>query len=294
MASAHPLNEGARTEQLPVPLARFEILAEGLDHPECVAWGPDGFVYAGGEAGQIYRVSLEGRAEQIAGTGGFVLGLCLDGDGNLFACDTARRQVVRADVRGRTSAYFGGLPDRPLVNPNYVVFDSGGNLYLSDSGDYHKDNGCLWKIGPGGRGEVLRDDVNAFPNGLALSGDEGWLYVALSTMPGVVRVPLAGGAPETVALMERKVPDGLALDRQGNLYISCYTPDEIWRVRPDGALELYAEDWERSTLAAPTNLAFCGAGGDVMVVANLGRWHLAKAPVAVPGLPCRYPRGVVG
>ena len=37
----------------------FEELAAGLNHPEGVAWNPvDGHVYAGGEAGEIYRVGL--------------------------------------------------------------------------------------------------------------------------------------------------------------------------------------------------------------------------------------------
>jgi gluconolactonase len=35
----------------------IEIFADGLDHPECVAVHPDGSVWAGGEAGQIYKVS---------------------------------------------------------------------------------------------------------------------------------------------------------------------------------------------------------------------------------------------
>ena len=33
-------------------------LGHFLDHPECVAWGPDKKIYAGGEAGQVYRFSL--------------------------------------------------------------------------------------------------------------------------------------------------------------------------------------------------------------------------------------------
>ena len=28
-----------------------------FDHPEAVAWGPDGNAYAGGEAGQLYRTT---------------------------------------------------------------------------------------------------------------------------------------------------------------------------------------------------------------------------------------------
>jgi hypothetical protein len=35
-------------------IERFEVLAEGLNHPEGVAWNPlDGHVYAGGEGGEF-------------------------------------------------------------------------------------------------------------------------------------------------------------------------------------------------------------------------------------------------
>ena len=42
----------------------------GLDHAECIAWGCDGYAYAGGEAGQIYRIDLEKRSfEEFANIG---------------------------------------------------------------------------------------------------------------------------------------------------------------------------------------------------------------------------------
>jgi gluconolactonase len=273
-----------------VALSRFETLVDGLDHPECVAWGPDGAVYAGGEAGQIYRVSLDGSYEQFGGTGGFVLGLCLDGDSNVYACDSALGSVVRVSPSGEVSTYFAGLAGRPLVNPNYPVLDAAGNLYVSESGCFHMEDGRLWVVRPGGAGEVLRGDVAAFPNGLALSADGAYLYAAVSTLPGVVRVPLGGGPSETVAIFEQKVPDGLAFDAEGRLYVSFYSPDEIWRVTPGGEAELFASDWERTVLASPTNLAFCGPGLRTLVVASLGRWHLAKAEVDVGGQPLHYPK----
>lgn len=273
-----------------VQISCFEVLAEGLDHPECAAWGEDGYVYAGGEAGQIYRVSLDGKVEQFASTGGFILGLCLDGDRNVYACDSAKGAVVRVAPSGEVSTYFAGPTGQALVGPNYPVFDAAGNLYVSESGEWGKDNGRLWVVRPGGRGEVLRDDVLAFPNGLALGPGGQYLYVVVSTLPGVVRVPLDGGPVETTVVFERKVPDGIAFDARGRLYVTCYSPDEIWRVDDAGRAELFASDWLRTVLAAPTNVAFCGPGLATLVVANLGRWHLTRATVDVPGLPLNYPR----
>ena len=47
-------------------LDRFEDLVDGLNHPEGVAWNPvDGLVYAGGEGGEFYAVSLEGPVYRI-------------------------------------------------------------------------------------------------------------------------------------------------------------------------------------------------------------------------------------
>ena len=40
------------------------IFADGLDHPECVAVHPDGSVWAGGEGGQIYKISEDGKVNR--------------------------------------------------------------------------------------------------------------------------------------------------------------------------------------------------------------------------------------
>lgn len=273
-----------------VPTSSFETLVDGLDHPEGVTWGPDGFVYAGGEAGQIYRVSLDGRAEQVASTHGFVLGLCLDGDANIYACDSGHRAIMRVTPSGQVSEYFAGNDEKELITPNYAAFGPRGDLYFSDSGDYGKDNGCLWVVGPEGRGEVWPEEVRAFPNGVALGPDGRSLYVVVSTLPGVVRLSLDGGPAETVVAFDRKVPDGIAFDTAGCMYVSCYTPDEIFKLTPDGQVELFAQDWQRTMLASPTNIAFCGPDLDMLVVANLGRWHLASTRVIVKGLPYHYPK----
>ena len=53
----------------------IEIFADGLDHPECVAVGPDGSIWAGGEAGQIYRIGADRVPTVVGNTGGFTLGI---------------------------------------------------------------------------------------------------------------------------------------------------------------------------------------------------------------------------
>ena len=67
----------------------IEIFADGLDHPECVAVHPDGSVWAGGEAGQIYKVSPDGlEIKEIANTHGFILGIAFPPDVSWLAiCD---------------------------------------------------------------------------------------------------------------------------------------------------------------------------------------------------------------
>jgi gluconolactonase len=286
-----------------VPLhdvSAVRVLVEGLDHPEGLALGLDGAVYAGGEAGQLYRVTgwreaLAGgapaEAAQLATTGGFVLGLALDGGGHLYACDHRRHEVLQVSPVGAVSVYSSGAPGTALRTPNYPVFDAAGRLYVSDSGTWGQDDGLLFRVDPGGETHVVAAAPCHFPNGLALSPDGAWLYVAESTLPGVTRLRTGGdgtlGALEEVVRLPGTVPDGLAFDAGGALYVSCYRPDRIYRVGPDGGLDILADDPAGTALAAPTNVAFLGDGW--LGVANLGRWHLAALPVQTPGAPLRYP-----
>ncbi|MSW30993.1 MAG: hypothetical protein F2848_02605, partial [Actinobacteria bacterium] len=69
----------------------MKIFASDLDHPEGLAWSPSGWVAAGGEAGQVYRINpATGEATEIANTGGFILGMAFDGEENLYLCDMGR------------------------------------------------------------------------------------------------------------------------------------------------------------------------------------------------------------
>ena len=266
---------------------------EGLDHPECITWGIDGYAYAGGESGQLYRIDVKGnKFEQFAKGPNFVGGICQDGSGNLYFC--SGNKVYKSDQDGNIAIYSSGTTDDEMIGPNYPAFDRYGNLYVTDSGEWEKDNGRIFKIDSSGEAKIWSELPNTFPNGICLSADGSFLYVAVSlNTPRIERVPInsdgEAGQPELVVEIPKSVPDGLAFDSAGNLYISCYRPDTIFRLDVKGTLEVLVDDYEGTLMSAPTNIAFCGDQLDDLLSANLGRWHISRYNLGVKGLGLNYP-----
>jgi gluconolactonase len=267
-----------------------------LDHPEAVAWGPDRRVYAGGEDGQIYRLKIDGEDfEQFAKVqGAFILGLAHDAEGNVYACDDRHTAVHRITPTGEASVYSNGGPEQRMRVPNYPVFDDAGNLYVSDSGEFGRKNGWIWRVRPGGHTEIWDRSASGFPNGMCLSADGRTLYVVESSPPLIskleIRADGSAGGRSVLVELPRQVPDGVALDLNGDLYISLFNPNIIYRCRPDGTLVTLYDDWEQLKLIAPTNIAFGGPGLSTLIIASLCGWAVHTAPMPVPGLPVRYPK----
>jgi len=267
-------------------LDRFEIFAEGLDHPEGLAFDGDGNLWAGGELGQIYRIGSRGNVKTVATLGGFNLGLTFSGRHELYVCNFKLGALIKIDRSGRLLRSWERVGSYRLRTPNFAVFDREGNLYFSDSGEWRADDGFLFVLRPNGKIERLIDGLS-FPNGLSLSADEKTLFVVQSTKDNVLAVPLrsAGkvGRPRVYARGLHNVPDGAALDATGNLYVSCYASHNVYRVSPSGKVTLYAEDREGTMLASPTNIAFGGPNFDEMYFANLSRWHICRARAGIKG-----------
>jgi len=274
----------------------ISFVASGLDHPECVAWAPSGWLGCGGEAGQIYRVDVgTGAWEKIADTGGFILGLAFDGAENLYACDMARHAILRIDAKtGEITDLTTGRSEYQVATPNFPVFHPDGRLFFSDSGSWGARDGRLFCLDPDGAVRLVSQEAAAFPNGLAINPGAEWLYIAESEVPAISRCALTAdglGGRQVVVEMPRTVPDGLAFAADGRLLIGCYRPDAvmIW----DGATRtVLIEDWTGEFLAAPTNLAFIGEDLGRLVTANLGGYHVAELtglPEDLRGAPLRYP-----
>jgi gluconolactonase len=265
------------------------ILAEPrLDHPEGLAVHRDGSVWCGGERGQIYRIEADGSSmEQVSSSDGFSHGMAFDADDNLYVCDLKHAAVMRLDTEsGALERFADGADGRGINICNYPAFDAEGRLYVSDSHAFKEPGPGIFRFDRDGSGELWYDEPINFANGLALSPDGGHLYVAETFGNAIFRIPIeedgSAGAREEVASLSGTLPDGLAFDTEGRLYVACYEPSQVLRLLPDGTVERLIWDEEAHVLCHPTNLAF---RDNVLFTTNLGRWHITAIETEAEDLP---------
>ena len=214
-----------------------------LDHPEGVAIHPDGSVWCGGERGQIFRLDPDGGSiEQVASTDGFCLGMAFDRSGeHLFVCDQRHAAVFRLDVgTGRVERFADGAVDRPFLDPNFPALDAEGRVYVSDSHTFPASPGPgVFRDRAGRPGELWYDRDVVFANGLAVAPDGSALYVAETFAANVFRIRSSRtdrrAIARVVAHVPGSLPDGLAFDVEGNLYVGCYEPSHVLRIDPSRA-----------------------------------------------------------
>jgi gluconolactonase len=272
---------------------RVRVLFDGtltdpqLDHPEGLAVHRDGSIWCGGERGQIYRLSSDASSlEEVASTGGFSLGMAFDLEDNLYVCDLRHAAVFRLDTRtGEIEPFTLGGRERRFRIPNYPAIDAAGRLYVSDSHAFREPGPGVFRIEADGSGKLWYEASVNFANGLALSPDGDFVYVAETFGHSVFRIRVmedgSAGRREDVASVPGALPDGLAFDAAGNLYVGCYEPSQVLRISASGEVACLYRDPEAHTLCHPTNVAFRGT---TLITTNLGRWHLTALDVGIEGL----------
>ena len=269
--------------QTVLPPERASVFFDGtfseprIFNPEGVAIGPDGWIWCGTAEGRILRIAPDAsRLEEVARTGGFILGLAFDGAGYLFACDLRHACVFRVTLA--TGALERFTPPGIRI-PNFPVVDAArGCLYVSDSHGFNDPGPGVWRYDlQTGEGGLWWSETMVFANGMALTADGAALMVCETFARKITRIGIgADGMPagrSDYAVDLPGLPDGLAFDSAGNLFVSCYEPSRILRVDPSGRTEIYAEDATAHTFCHPTNIAFSGSS---LFTTNLGRWHITR------------------
>ena len=195
-------------------------------------------------------------------------GLWIDGADNVYLTATDEREVwkVGQDKTVSVVAKAGFEADPKLAKgPNDLIVAQSGRIYFTDPNGYYGDapNGTVYLIDTDGTTRVFSTEITG-PNGIMLSVDEKILYVAHNVGKDVARISswalrldgTAGGYKEVVTV-PHCVADGMAIDQEGALWLTCYGFGVAYRVRPDGLIT------HRVTTAqkALTNVKF-GRGED--------------------------------
>jgi gluconolactonase len=226
--------------------AKLEVVAKGFGFTEGPVWDPAGFLYVSDEEqNKIFKVSLGGKKTELLALG--------DPDGNTY--DPQHRlidcaSVLRAIIRVSPDSKFEVLADRfegkKFNSPNDVVLGPDGALYFTDptldlpAGEKQElAFQGVFRLDRQGKVTLLTRELSQ-PNGLAFSPDGKKFYVDDSQQRNIRVYDFHSGGTisgghifgEEPGGKGDGVPDGIKIDRQGNLYIT--GPGGIWIWDPQG------------------------------------------------------------
>jgi sugar lactone lactonase YvrE len=231
--------------------------AGGIAGPEGLAFGNDGTLFVGTDAGDILRVASDGSTSLVASTGDSLAGIGVMRDGTILACAFGAYRVWAIDpVSGGASVYAN------VSSPNFVVQTKRGHVIVSST-----FTGTIVDITNGAN--VVLASGFSFPNGLAIR--KKYLYVADTALHSVQRLPFT--TPGTLGPAEPYASgltfaDGIAFDRPGNLFVvgfdTLFVVDAKTQAVTTFSDALY--DW-------PSNVAFGTSrlyGKTTMFLANYG------------------------
>lgn len=308
-ACSHPAGRierrDAALDRIVPPGARVERIAAGFGFTEGPLWMPEGYLLFGdlpnnvirrwdsaGGASVVRRRTGYAAADLPPGPAMGSNGMTLDARGRLTICEPGNRRVTRVEPDGAITVLAERWGGRRLNSPNDLVYRSDGSLYFTDpphglpgedaspakeltfNGIFRLANGTL----------QLLDSTMARPNGLAFSPDERYLYVANadprnkiwkrfdvapdgSVSNGRVFLDL-NGEPGTA-------PDGLKVDREGNLYLT--GAGGLWIVSPGGRIL-----GRIRTTFEPSNAAWGGHDGRTLYLT--GGVELYRIRLGIPGI----------
>jgi gluconolactonase len=220
----------------PLPVNRTATLVRGgyanqLEGPVWVAAQRALYFCEGGASVTTGRINKYTPADNMfsvfvdnVGVGG----LAVDAQGMLVAgCHDTQRLSRFDPVTGQRTDVPGGSMylGRPFNQVNDVVVRADGNMYFSDptyqlAGRPGQGVMAFYRLSPAG--EVSRILTSMDPNGVALSPDGAWLYLATSGGPRLQRFALAadGSVVGAGTMWTDPFSDGMAVDCAGNLYLS--------------------------------------------------------------------------
>lgn len=197
-------------------------------------------------AGLIYKVDKNGDlsewAKAICPNGQVILS-----NGDHLICDSSLATLSRFNAEGKflKSDIQGSCAGDVVYVPNDVIADADGGIYFTDS---IRHEGKVGYIGADGLERILARKLD-YPNGLALSNDGRFLFVAESYKNRILVFSLnaagvSDGAFDVFAYLpqhhtkdiSKNLPDGIKTDKYDNLLVAHYGMAAVQVLNNKGAL----------------------------------------------------------
>ena len=202
-------------------------------------------------------------------------GMAFDNNGNLFICDYGNTRIRKIDPNGIITTVVGtGVPGYsgdggPAVNaqtsgPADIAFDVNGNMYFSEFENCRirkvDVNGIITTFAGTGNTMISGDGGPAisaeigYPDGIAFDAF-GNLYIAqgnvgcvrkidpsgiISTIAGVPYVTNFNGNGIPAISANLNFPIDVAIDVNGNIFISEFQGDRIRKIESNGIIKTFA------------------------------------------------------
>jgi gluconolactonase len=263
---------------------------------------------------RILRRDASGQLHEFRKPSGKANGLVFDLQGRLLACEGEARRVTRTENDGTITVLADNYQGQRFNSPNDITLDSTGTVFFTDprygprtdmqivDADGNPVEG-VYSISPQGKlSQLLTHEVQR-PNGLAISPDEKFLYVADNANDdagsarklwrfelNAERQVVAGTQTLLFDWGTERGPDGMAIDSQGTLYVTAglnyASPHETSTRYRAAVYVLSPEDGQLlDTIPVPidmiTNCAF--GGRDLKTLYITSGHKLWSIPVATPG-----------
>ena len=277
------------------PATTFAVFPQGATNPEGIAVDKKGNFYVTAfpvgskEPGQIIVFNSSGRLlrqVRVPDSSPLLLGLAFHPTtGNLLVIDFGGKKVLKVDSFTGAATVFTTIPGGKAAGPNVIIFDSAGNVYISDS-----FQGVIWRSDKNGNGVAagvpdiwVKDELlkaNGVPpfgaNGLAFNNSGDVMFVANTATDTVVKIPVdasrKAGKPE-VFVNSIHGADSLIVDEAGNLWVAANQANEIVVLDPTGRVIAKLGDFDGiSPDGAPIGLLFPASlirSGKFIYVTNL-------------------------
>lgn len=204
-------------------------------------WRDGRLFFSDMHAQRVVAVGLDGVAEEICRVPADPSGLGWLPDGRLLVVSMRDRRLLRLESDG-SLVEVADLSSLASYHCNDMVVDRQGRAYVGHFGwDLHGGGSPrpaeLILVTPEGEACVVADDL-AFPNGTVITDDGRTLVVAESMGQRLTAFDVAPDGSlsgrRVWAALEGIVPDGIALDAEGAIWVASPVSHGCFRVREGG------------------------------------------------------------